>query len=142
MTEVSDIGTALIGAYLAAVYRVRGPQPFAMQVDVPCPALARLHRASGVRCSAFLTAHNPRSEPTTAAMNRAAQARLRRHLRGAGLAWRAGFARDPAGAWPDEPSLLVLGLPRNDAEALARAFGQNALLWAGADALPRLVLVR
>lgn len=142
MTNTTDISAALLAAYRAAVYRVRGPQPFEMRIDLPCPALAHLQRDSGVACSAFLTAHNPKSEPATPAMNRAAQARLRRQLRGAGLAWRSGFARDPAGAWPDEPSLLVLGLARIEAEALARAFGQNALLCSGHDGVPRLVLVR
>ena len=55
-------------------------------------------------------------------------------LRGRGI--------DPKGEWPDEASLLILGISFKDACALAAELGQNALLWNGADANPRLILLR
>jgi hypothetical protein len=54
----------------------------------------------------------------------------------------AGRAEDPAGIWPGEPSFLVFGVRERDARGLAERFGQNALLHAGADGVPRLVLLR
>ncbi|MBL8723129.1 MAG: DUF3293 domain-containing protein [Planctomycetes bacterium] len=43
--------------------------------------------------------------------------------------------------WPPEPSILVLGMPREVAVALARRFEQHALVWIGGDGVPELTLV-
>lgn len=53
-----------------------------------------------------------------------------------------GEGIDPSGAWGAEKSFLVLGLDLETAEALGREFGQNAVVWFGADAIPRLILLR
>ena len=54
----------------------------------------------------------------------------------------AGAGRDLAGTWPEESSFVVLGLDLDAARALGREFSQNAIVWAGNDAVPRLVLLR
>jgi hypothetical protein len=56
------------------------------------------------------------------------------HLPGKGV--------DPAGEWPGEPSLLILSINLEAADVLGRAFRQNAFVWASADAIPQLVLLR
>ena len=38
--------------------------------------------------------------------------------------------------------MLALGLALEHAKAIARRFEQNAIVWAAADAIPRLVLLR
>ena len=53
-----------------------------------------------------------------------------------------GRGTDPSGAWPGEASVLVLGMSEAEARELGTRFGQNALLQAGADGVPRLVLLR
>lgn len=53
-----------------------------------------------------------------------------------------GESRDPSGAWPEEKSFLALGLDLETSQVLGREFGQNAIVWAGADAIPRLILLR
>jgi hypothetical protein len=145
MTPVRD-GSALpapvIAAYRAAEYRVRAEPAFVLRVDEPSPALAALHAAHAVGCSAFLTAWNPRGTPAPAAENTAAAARLEAALRERGLALVAGRGIDPAGEWGGEESVLALGLGRSEACAVGREFGQNAILWAAGDAVPRLVLLR
>ena len=72
----------------------------------------------GVGCSAYLTAWNPGSEPTAQAMNQAAQARLEADLEAAGYPILRGMGVDPAGSWPGEPSVLVLGISRTEAHRL------------------------
>ncbi|SHL69343.1 Protein of unknown function [Nitrosospira sp. Nsp11] len=53
-----------------------------------------------------------------------------------------GEGFDPCGKWPAEKSFLALGLDLKESSALGKEFGQNAIVWAGADAIPRLILLR
>jgi hypothetical protein len=43
---------------------------------------------------------------------------------------------------PGEASVLVLGMSRNEAERVGRAFGQLAIVWSGETAVPELVVLR
>ena len=133
---------ALAAVYRVAVYRVDAvPDSFVLRVGERSPSLAALHATHAVTCSAFLTACNPMSVLQPDARNRLAQARLERELDAHGYVRYPGAGLDPAGTWPDEASVLVLGLPRPAAMSLGRAYGQNAILWCGADAVPELVLL-
>jgi hypothetical protein len=133
----------LAAAYRATDYVVEAPAgAFTLHVDEPSAALAALHAQHQVRSSACISAWNPGSVPASAAANDAAHRRLLGLLQAAGHAVIAGWGRDPTGAWPAERSLLALGITAGSARRLAAAFGQNALLHAGADAVPRLVWVR
>ena len=49
---------------------------------------------------------------------------------------------DTAGEWPGEESVFVPGLDLERAKSLGVEFGQNAIVWAGPDAVPQLVLLR
>jgi len=139
----TELNPELVSAYRAAEYHVTGVVPhFAMRVDEPSPPLAALHAARGATCSALLTACNPASEAQRHDENVAAQRRLAARLAAAGVDWVDALGVDPSGHWPAEPSVLVLGLDPASAMSLARDFGQNALLWAGVDATPRLLLLR
>ena len=127
-------------AYRATDYVVEAAGgAFTLRIDEPSAALALLHVARGVSHSAYLSAWNPGSVARVVADNEAAHARLLAALAAAGLEGIEGWGRDPGGEWPAERSLLVPGLALPAALALAREFGQNAILHAGADAVPRLV---
>lgn len=82
----------------------------------------------GVQEWAYLTAWNPASRTRSRDENERAQARLAAELHARGLEALEGEALADDGAWPPEPSLLVLGLSRDDAMALGRAFGQDAIV--------------
>jgi hypothetical protein len=125
--------------YLDADYLVGGNAAFVLKVDCASSGLLALHRRHGVDCSAFLTACNPRSERRSAAENQHAQRELEALLTQRGYACMPGRGVDPAGQWPDEPSVLALGLPAGEAAELARQFEQNAVLAMAADGVPRLV---
>ncbi|HET9482938.1 MAG TPA: DUF3293 domain-containing protein [Xanthomonadales bacterium] len=76
---------------------------------------------------ALLTAWNPRSVPTPSDVNVAAQARLVAELERAGARVVDAVGRNAESSWV-EPSLLAPGLAVEDADRLARAYGQNAIL--------------
>ncbi len=139
----SDISADLIASYRAADYRA-GPDSAAitLRIDQYSESLAQLLAASGRQCAVFITACNPGSQPQSLAANRAADARLREELNRHTDQIIEGTGSDPSGTWPPEPSLLALGVDLTTAQVLGRQFGQNAVVWAGADAIPRLMLLR
>lgn len=139
----SRVPPGLIAAYRAARYRVSAAvPPFELAVDAPSAELVACHRAHGVARSAFLTAWNPGSVPAPAAQNRTAAVCLEAQLLARGYRLIGGQGIDPAGQWPAEDSVLVLGIGRAEASAIARQYGQAALIHAGRDGVPRLVLLR
>lgn len=130
---------ALEDAYRAARYVVDGPQGFTLRPGrASAPLRARLARV-GESTACVISASNPRSVRRSAALNRAANAALRRDLLAAGARVLSGHAEDPSGKWPDEKFCLALGLSRAAALRLARRYGQNAVLWAGPKGRPRLL---
>ena len=142
MFSGSVIEAATVQAYRETHYRVLGDDGFTLVVDVPSPALLAAHRRHRVDASAFLTACNPHSVRQAAASNAEAQARLARELRSRSLAFVDGIGEHPHNGWPGEASFLVFGLALESAKVLGAQFGQNAIVWAGADAVPRLVMLR
>ena len=146
----SRVDAALIRAYRAARYGVSAAPgeggPFALQVDVPSARLLALLARHSVREAAYLTACNPRSERLTDAENRRRMVKLETALRASGRVVIAGRGEDVdtkgKGRWPGEPSMLALGMSEAEAMRLGDAFAQNAVLHAGRDGVPRLVLLR
>lgn len=134
------IAPELYEAYRSTRYCARiGKEELVLQVDSPSSPLKELMDEQGASSGCFITACNPFSEACDEATNAAANERLRHLLVNAG--WRVfeGEGRGSDDGWPAEPSFLVLGCTRNDAIGLCEAFGQNAVLWFGADAMPVLL---
>lgn len=139
MTGTTEIDPGTLEAYCRADYRISGQ--WSLRIDQPCVELLAWHRHFRVECSAFLTAFNPRSRLLAIGENLAAHERLRAALVHSRHPFAEGSAADPAGAWPDEQGFLVAGLARGQARALGSCFDQNAVVWSGADAVPRLILL-
>lgn len=155
----SEVSDDLVAAYRSTDYRIElntesGFDAFILRVDLHSEPLARLFAVSGHRFAAFITACNPFSLPQSPEANLTACARLRerlnRQLRGhatpANQLVQAsliieGTGCDPSGAWPAEKSFLALGLDIEASQAIGREFGQNAIIWSGPDAIPRLILL-
>ncbi|NOV23372.1 DUF3293 domain-containing protein [Cupriavidus necator] len=138
----SAIDAATLRAYRETHYRVLGDRPMRLRIDQPSAALAALHQAHGVDCSAFITAANPFSQRCGDAANAQRQLALAQNLERMGLRAIAAAGEHPSNGWPAEPSFLVPGLSLQDARMLGEQYGQNAVVWSGADAVPRLVLLR
>jgi len=92
------------------------------------PAIDRLLNRLNARSGSFVTAWNPRSALATPAENATASAAMAAEIAARG--WRAlrhmGVGDDPA--WPAEEGWFLLDLDEATAEALAHAYGQNALV--------------
>ncbi len=142
MPPESAIDPDLVDAYKATDFRVHAQPPFVLKVDVASPQLAGLYGQHGTTCAAFLTAYNPYSEVVGDAENIAFQDQLTRELTSLGLTFIPGIGQDSQGQWPGEPSFLILGLQLAEAKALGVQYRQNALVWCGEDAVPKLVLLR
>lgn len=89
----------------------------------------------------YLTACNPHSQALPSERNAERMAALRDALGATGARWLEGRGGIPGQDW-NEPSLLVAGLALEDADRVARAFGQNASVRVGASAPARLRLHR
>ncbi|HET7060791.1 MAG TPA: DUF3293 domain-containing protein [Nitrosospira sp.] len=144
--QESKIPADVIDAYRSAHYQAGiGRNSVTLRVDHYSESLSRLFSASDHRGAAFITACNPGGVRQRPQENRAACERLRERLNqyvsgpddiieGMGL--------DPSGDWPGEESFLALGLDLEVSRTLGAEFQQNAVLWANADAIPRLILLR
>ena len=68
--------------------------------------------------------------------------RLGRELRGLYPIVIEGAGADPTGAWPPEKSYFSLGVDLETARVLGRRYQQDAVVWTGKDAIPKLILLR
>ncbi|SOZ99414.1 conserved hypothetical protein [Cupriavidus taiwanensis] len=138
----SAIDAETVRAYRETHYRVLGDMPMTLRIDQPSARLGALHRALRVDCSAFITAANPFSQRCDDAANARRQQALAQDLNALGLRAIEAAGEHPDNDWPAEPSFLVPGLSLAEARALGQAYQQNAVVWSGADAVPRLVQLR
>lgn len=133
----------LLRAYRETHYEARMPDaaPLTLRIDEHSPRLLAEHRKLDVSASLFITAHNPSGQRLPREENQRRHRSLMKMLQGhAARVW-DGRGFHPAGGW-EERSVLALGVPLDPARALGRRLGQNAIVWCGADAVPRLILLR
>jgi len=88
-----------------------------------------------------VTAANPGGAPADPQDNLLSSEALLHAQREAGYACIPGMGRDPGGEWPAEPSVLVLGISRREAEILGRSYEQNAIVFYEKGAAAELVLL-
>ena len=140
--SVTCLPESLISAYRATRYRVFASPDFELAIGQPSSALADLYRTHAVNSAAFLTGWNPEGNLQNETANREAFARLQERVTSLVVKVISGFGEDPDGAWAGEESLLALGLGREISCEIGAEFRQNAIVWAGADAVPELILLR
>lgn len=134
----------LIDHYRRTEFRVADQGfAFTMRVDQPCPDLVICLAQYHVTEVAYLTAWNPRSEPTSIETNLLAQRTLKSDVAAGGWGFLSGEGVGADGDWAPEPSILVLGISFEAACGLGRQYGQNAIVTARVDegAVPKLVLL-
>jgi len=143
MPVTSAIPAELIAAYRATTYRVESAALIIdLIIDEFNHELAALHLQNRVKCSAFITAFNPYSIPTSRNANRTAHDALVRHIDSMHLPWLGGVG---VGIDPDcspEQSVLVLGISFEQANTLAHQYRQNAFVFNSALVIPTLHLCR
>lgn len=142
MFPESQIPRATIQAYLETHYQVHGSMPVSLKIGERNATLDAIHRLNGVESSAFVTACNPFSETLDEGANAYRQEMLAVELMRRGLTYIEGVGQHPSNDWSGEASFLVLGVSIDAARELGVRFEQNAIVWAGGDAVPQLVLLR
>lgn len=129
---------ALVEAYRRSEFRVdEGLVRLAFRVGDRCEALDAMLAADGVDGWLWITAWNPHSQPTPERDNAELGDTLEKRL--AAHRTFAGVGHGPDG-W-EERGLLVLGIPRDEAEVIGRAFRQNAVIWGRRGGAAELVLL-
>ena len=137
----STISPETVAAYEATNYRVFSDPQFVINIGQPSKRLWQLYEVYGCASAAFITAWNPSSVPTSTDANAAAQARLQEELGSRSTPFIDGIGEDATGQWPGEPSVLALGLCLDTAKDYGVQFEQNAIVWAGTDTCPQLILL-
>jgi len=106
-----------------------GARELEIRVGASSPALDAFLAARGAASWCFVTAANPGSERRSDAENARRNRNLEAELEAAGLVALRGEGRGADGAWPAEPSFLVLGVDRDEALRLGGRHGQNAVVF-------------
>ena len=132
----------LILAYKAAHYVVFGEPDIVLKVGEPNARLDALMDAKSAGSAAFVSGANPHGKPRNLVRNVVAFQFLKVLLRKSRYLFYEGEGRDPKGVWPPEGSVLVLDMPRDEAEALGNRFAQNAIVYVERGGPPELVLLR
>lgn len=115
-------------AYLATTYFADCPEgPLLLRIDQVHPMLDALCLQHGVETWAYLTAHNPGSQLLEPKINDQRHQELLARIERRYSCY-SGEGRGDDGNWPAERSLLILGISPLEGCALARDFGQLALV--------------
>ena len=136
------IAEPLIAAYKAAHYVVFGEPDIVLKVDEPNAHLDALLEAKRAERAAFVSAANPYGLRRRLVENVIAFHALKNMLRKSRYLCFEGEGRDPKGVWRPEGSVLVLDMPRPEAEALGNRFEQNAIVYVERGCGPELVILR
>jgi hypothetical protein len=131
----------LLASYENADYAVLVQPELILRVGEPSPRLDTLLERAGAATAAFITAANPHSQPRSAEENAASTAVLVEMVSASGYPRFRAEGRDPDGRAPTEPGLLVMGIYRNNAEALGRLLGQNAIVFIEKGKAPEIVVL-
>lgn len=134
------ISSEQLKAYQKADYLVFADRVVVMRIGEPNAELDQLIGAEGASSAAFITAANPRGERRSDNENGVANAALQSFVEAAGYPHYWGEGRDPFGSWA-EPSFLVIGIYRANAEALGQLFEQNAMVFCEVGRAPELIVL-
>ena len=129
-----------VEAYREADYVILGEDELVLRIGEPSERLDALLDSLGAPCAAFLTAANPHSQPRSAEQNAMLNLALLKLVDSAGYPRYDGEGRSPDGSWR-ERGTLIIGIFRENAEALGRLFSQNAIVFIERGKAPELVLL-
>ena len=138
----SAIAADKISAYLETQYFVREPEPLTLRIGVANERVAAAFRRHLATSCAFVTAYNPCGAAIAEEDNLARHEAMRLDLKELDCAFYEGAGGHPDNGWPEEKSCLCFGLSFDDACDIGAKWGQDAIVWCGADCVPHLVLLR
>lgn len=129
----------LEAAYAATTYRVFLPGGHReLRIGQPDPTLADWLETAGCQSFAIVSATNPGGRQLSATENADRQSALECDLLEGNYEPYAAENVPDGASWPSEESCFIPDITLEDALALADDYGQNAIVWGGADGIPRL----
>ena len=135
----------LRAAYERAIYGIFASPGIEFRIGEPSDTLDAMMAMNHVHSAAFVSSANVHGASTPENEQRLAEYLLRSHVDGlnAPAKYRVyqGEGRDPEGKWSAEPSVLIMGILRKDAEELGRRLQQNAIVWIEKGKPPELVVL-
>ncbi|MEP6753858.1 MAG: DUF3293 domain-containing protein [Chthonomonadales bacterium] len=127
-------------SYRGANYVVDSPSGrLTLKIGAFNDDLEVLLRLQNVNVWSIITAHNPASRLLTPEENAVRHTELTLTINQFGFQHYEGYGACPAGDWPHEMSLFILGIEREQAMELGQHFGQNAIVCGDAGGVPQLV---
>ena len=127
-------------AYLNTDYYIDASDaPFKLNIGHYSSELYQLHQKFSVNTSLYITAWNPLSEQLTNRENNAKQKILVSEITGLGFDMITGRGIAQSGDWPPDESIVVLGCDESTAITLSQKYHQNAVVFSGQNAIPRLI---
>jgi hypothetical protein len=136
---------ALKLAYERAIYAVFASPGVEFRIGEPSDVLDAMMTMNHVRTAAFVSSADAQGVPSDENRRRLDDFLLRAETAATKSAQQhrvyQGEGRDPQGKWRAEPSLLIMGIPRGEAEALGRKLAQNAIVWIEKGQAPELVVL-
>lgn len=132
---------SLIDAYRATEYVlfVGDGEEITLRIGEPNSAFDRALGQHETATAVVVTAYNPRSVVLPEAENRVRHARLTALLEDRGFDYALGEGRDPTGHWKAELECVVFGISAETGLEIARAFGQNAIVFVTRGGAPELL---
>ncbi len=136
------IASNLITSYRDTNYQIGvGFETISLRIDQYSVSLAKLLATSKQSGAVIISAYNPYSQLADNEKNLAAHESLRNFLRHYSPPTIESLNIDPTGKWPIEKSFLIAGMDLDTAQSVGQRFNQNAIVWIGSDAIPRLILL-
>jgi hypothetical protein len=122
--------SSLDARYRSTIYRVfiAGDAPIDLRIGEPSARLDLVLESHGAEAWAFISAWNPASRELPPAQNGARHAELLAIIRERGWSCLDGSGIPAHSDWTAEASVLVPGIALDEAVALGRRFGQNAIV--------------
>ncbi len=135
------LSPGLRAAYEKADYVVLFEPELVFHVGEASLGLDEVMAADGAFTAAFITADNPVGMVQDEQANLIAYLALSEALEPLGYATYRGEGRDPSGEWRAEASVLVVGIPREEAIDLGERMRQNAIVFIEKGRAPELVVL-
>lgn len=104
--------------------------------------LAMAYAQHQVTSAALLTACNPYSCTQLPEQNQRAMDQLCHELKQQNVLFIRGVGASTQEQWPEEASVLALGVTFELAKNLGTKYQQNAVVWINEDAVPQLIMLR
>jgi hypothetical protein len=141
-SDSTCLSPEIIKAYLEAEYVIEASDHIALAIGGHSPRLEDLYVRFGNDTVTVITAWNAEGVERGDNLNTMADAHLRTDIRDLGLPSLEAQGESGDSSWPVEQGHAIFGLNLKEAVHLGRVHGQNAIVWASADAIPKLVLLR